>query len=189
MQVPYAKKWQKETDKLRKIALDCFLTEELKWSKPCFTFQKKNVAIVIPLRDSCALMFFKGVLLTDPKKILERIGEHSQAGRWIKFTSVKEITTLQPILRDYLYEAIELEESGRKVALKRPADYVIPQELQKLLDANARLAAAFDTLTPGRRKSYILHISNAKQATTRAARAAKCVPMILSGRGFNELPR
>src|SRR5581483_8561609 len=185
MKVPYAKKWQKETDKLRKIALDCFLTEELKWSKPCFTFQKKNVAIVIPLRDSCALSFFKGALLRDSKGILERVGEHTQAGRWIKVTSVKEITALQSTLRDYLYEAIELEESGRKVKLKNPADYAIPEELQTLLDNDALLATAFNALTPGRRKSYIFHISSAKQAKTRAARATRCVPMILSGRGFN----
>jgi uncharacterized protein YdeI (YjbR/CyaY-like superfamily) len=189
MQVPYAKKWQKEIDKLRNIALDCYLTEELKWSKPCFTFRRKNVAIIIPLRDACALSFFKGALLSDPKKILERIGEHTQAGRWIKFTSVKSITALQSTLRDYLYEAIELEESGRKVALKKPTDYAIPEELQTLLEANARLRTAFDALTPGRRKSYVFHIAGAKQAKTRAARAARCVPMILSGRGFNELPR
>lgn len=99
MQVPYAKKWQKETEQLRKIALDCFLTEEQKWSKPCFTFQKKNVAIVIPLRDACAFSFFKGALLRDPKKILERIGEHTQAGRWIRFTSVKEISALRSTLQ------------------------------------------------------------------------------------------
>ncbi len=189
MQVPFARKWKKETDKLRQIALDCYLTEELKWGKPCFTFRKKNVAIVIPLRDSCALSFFKGALLRDPRGILDRAGEHTQAGRWIKFASVKAITALQATLREYLYEAIELEESGRKVVLKKPADYPIPEELQTLLDENARLATAFDALTPGRRKSYILHISNAKQAKTRAERAARCVPMILSGRGFNELPR
>jgi uncharacterized protein YdeI (YjbR/CyaY-like superfamily) len=189
MQVPYARKWQKETDKLRSIALDCFLTEEMKWSKPCFTFQKKNVAVIIPLRDACALAFFKGALLRDAKEILERIGEHTQAGRWIKFTSVKGITTLQSTLRDYLYEAVELEESGRKVKLKKPADYPVPEELEMLLDKDARLRTAFNALTPGRRKSYSFHISSGKQAKTRAARASRCVPMILSGRGFNELPR
>lgn len=189
MQVPYAKKWQKETDQLRKIALDCFLTEEWKWSKPCFTFQKKNVAIVIPLRDSCALSFFKGALLKDPKSILERVGEHTQAGRWIHFTSVQEIRALQSTLRDYLYEAIALEESGRKVERKKAADYPIPEELQRLMEGDARLTAAFEALTPGRRKSYILHISGAQQAKTRAVRAARCVPLILSGRGFLERPR
>lgn len=186
MHVPYAKKWQKETDRLRKIALDCFLTEEIKWGKPCFTFRKKNVAIVIPLKESCALSFFKGALLKDPKHILERIGEHTQAGRWIKFTSVREITALQSTLRDYLYEAIALEESGKKVALRKASEYVVPEELQNRLENNAALRAAFEALTPGRRKSWIFHISGAKQAKTREARVDKCVPMILSGRGFNE---
>ena len=132
MKVPYAKKWQKETDKLRKIALDCDLAEELKWGKPCFTFLKKNVAIVIPLKESCAFSFFKGALLKDPKHILEKIGEHTQAGRWIKFTSLKEIAALQSTLRNYIYEAIELEESGKKVALKKASEYVVPEELQRL---------------------------------------------------------
>ena len=135
MQVPYAKKWQKETDKLRKIALDCDLTEEMKWGKPCFTFLKKNVAIVIPLKESCALSFFKGALLKDPKHILQKIGEHTQAGRWIKFTSLKGITALQSTLMSYLYEAIAFEESGKKVPLKKASEYAVPEELQARLDA------------------------------------------------------
>lgn len=186
MKVPYAKKWQKETAKLRKIVLDCDLTEELKWGKPCFTFQKRNVAIVIPLKESCALSFFKGALLKDPKHVLEKIGEHTQAGKWIKFTSLKEITALQSTLRDYIYEAIELEESGEKVALKKPSEYLVPVELQSRLNELPALKAAFEALTPGRRKSYIFYISGAKQAKTRVARTEKCVPMIFSGRGFNE---
>lgn len=188
MKVPFAKKWQKETDKLRKIALDCDLTEELKWGKPCFTFLKKNVAIVIPLKESCAFSFFKGALLKDPKHILATVGEHTQAGRWIKFTSVQEITALQSTLRSYLYEAIALEESGKKVALKKPSEYPVPEELQSRLADDALLRGAFERLTPGRRKSHIFHISSAKQARTRAARAEKCVPIIMSGRGFNERP-
>lgn len=188
MKVPYAEKWQKETAKLRRIALDCGLTEECKWGKPCFTFQKKNVAIVIPLKESCAFSFFKGALLTDPKRILLRVGEHSQAGRWIKFISPQEIAALQSTLKDYLDEAIALENSGKKIARKKPSAYPIPEELQRMLDDNAVLNSAFATLTPGRRKSYIFHVSSAKQAKTRAARAAKCAPMILSGRGFNERP-
>jgi len=131
MKVPYAKKWQKETDKLRQIALDCDLTEELKWGKPCFTFLKRNVAIVIPLKESCAFSFFKGALLKDPKHVLERIGEHTQAGRWIKFTSLREIAAIRSTLKDYLYEAIELEESGTKIDLKKPSEYPIPEELQR----------------------------------------------------------
>jgi uncharacterized protein YdeI (YjbR/CyaY-like superfamily) len=189
MHVPYAKKWQKETDKLRKIALDCDLTEELKWSKPCFTFQKKNVAIIIPLKESCALSFFKGALLKDPSHILQKVGEHTQAGRWIKFTSLKEIAALQSSLKSYFYEAIQLEESGKKVELKKPSEFAIPEELQVLLTRNVVLRTSFEALTPGRRKSYIFHISSARQPTTRTARAEKCIPMILSGRGFNEQPR
>jgi uncharacterized protein YdeI (YjbR/CyaY-like superfamily) len=188
MQVPYAKKWEKETTRLRKIALDCYLSEELKWGKPCFTYTGKNVAIVIPLKESCAFSFFKGALLKDPKHILEKIGEHTQAGRWIKFTSVKEITALQSTLSDYLYEAIGLEESGKKVKLKKPSEFPVPEELQAVLDKDARVKAAFEALTPGRRKSYMFHVSTAKQEKTRVARAEKCVPLIMSGRGFNELP-
>jgi uncharacterized protein YdeI (YjbR/CyaY-like superfamily) len=185
MKAPYAKKWQNETDRLRKIVLDCGLVEELKWGKPCFTYQRKNVAILIPLKDACALSFFKGALLEDPKHILQKIGQ-AQAGRWIKFTSPKEISALRATLRSYIYEAVEVEESGKKVPLKKPSEYVVPEELQARLKAAPELKAAFEALTPGRRKSYILHVSGAKQAKTRAARAEKCVPMILSGRGFNE---
>jgi len=188
MKVPYAKKWQKETGKLRKIAIDCDLTEELKWGKPCFTFLQRNVAIVIPLKESCALSFFKGALLKDSKHILEKIGEHTQAARWVRFTSLKEITALQSTLREYLYEAIVIEESGQKVVLKKASEYVVPEELQARLDEAPALQAAFEALTPGRRRSYIFHISGAKQAKTRVVRAEKCVPMILNGRGFNELP-
>lgn len=189
MKVPYAEKWQKEADALRQIALGCDLTEATKWGKPCFTFLKKNVAIVIPLKESCALSFFKGALLEDPKHVLGRIGEHTQAGRWIKFTSVREIAAQRSTLKNYLHEAIELEKSGKKIERKKPADHSIPEELQKQLNDDAVLRSAFAALTPGRRRSYIFHISSAKQAKTRVARAEKCVPMILSGRGFNEPPK
>jgi len=185
MKVPYAGKWQKETDTLRQIALDCGLTEETKWSKPCFTLLKKNVAIVIPLKESCAFSFFKGSLLRDSEHILQRIGQ-AQAGRWIQFTSLREIAVLRSTLKDYLHEAIELEKSGKKVKLKKLSDYPIPEELQKRLEDDAALRSAFESLTPGRRKSHIFHVSSAKQAKTRESRAEKCVPMILSGRGFNE---
>ena len=120
MKVPYAKKWQKETDKLRQIALDCDLTEELKWGKPCFTFLKKNVAIVIPLKESCAFSFFKGALLKDPKRILQTIGQ-AQAGRWIKFTSPKEISALSTTLKSYIKEAVQIEKSGGCCADGMPA--------------------------------------------------------------------
>lgn len=187
MKVPYAEKWHKEIAGLSKIALGRGLVEELKWGKPCFTHQRRNVAIIIPLKDACALSFFKGALLKDPKRILKRVGEHTQAGRWIKFTSSKEISALQPVLRGYIDEAIQVEESGRKVPLKKASEYAVPEELQVRLNAAPELKAAYEALTPGRRKSYIFHVSGAKQEKTRAARAEKCVPMILSGRGFNEL--
>jgi uncharacterized protein YdeI (YjbR/CyaY-like superfamily) len=188
MKVPYAKKWQTETGHLRKIALGCGLTEELKWGKPCFTYQAKNVAIIIPLKASCALSFFKGALLKDPKHVLKKIGQQ-QAGRWIKFTSFKEILALQPTLKRYIDEAIRIEASGKKVPLKKASEYAVPEELQVRLNAAPKLKAAFDALTPGRRKSYIFHVSSAKQAKTRVARAEKCLPMILNGRGFNEFTR
>jgi len=189
MKVPYAEKWQTQIDDLRKIARDSGLTEELKWGKPCFTFQKRNVAIIIPLKAVCAFSFFKGALLKDPRHILERIGEHAQAGRWIRFTSSREISALRPTLKKYIGEAIQIETSGKKVPLKKASEYAVPQELQARLNASADLKASFEALTPGRRKSYIFHISGAKQPKTRVARAEKCVPMILSGRGFNEFTR
>src|SRR3569833_1896632 len=123
MEIPYAEKWRQETEQLRRIALECHLTEELKWGKPCFTSLKKNVAIIIPLKESCAFSFFKGALLRDPKHILERNGEHTQAGRRIKFTTVREIAAQRSALKDYLYEAIALEDSGKKLALKKPSEY------------------------------------------------------------------
>lgn len=185
VKVPYADKWQKETDKLRQIALDCSLAEERKWGKPCFTYREKNIAIIIPLKDACAFSFFKGALLNDAKRILKNIGQ-VQAGRWIKFTSVKEIAAMQPILRDYIFHAIEIEESGKKVTLKKVSDYAVPQELQARLDADPDVRAAFEALTPGRRKSHIFYVSGAKKAKTRATRAERCVPLILRGRAFNE---
>ena len=179
------KTWQSATRKLRTIVLDCGLIEELKWGCPCYTFQKTNIVLIHVFKEYCALLFFKGALLKDPKHILKKIGA-AQAGRWIKFTSPKEISALQATLRSYIYEAIEVEESGKKVPLKKASEYVVPEELQVRLNAAPELKAAFEALTPGRRKSYIFHVSGAKQAKTRAARAEKCVPMILSGRGFNE---
>ncbi len=166
------------------IALGCGLSEEKKWGKPCFTYQERNVAIVIPLKEACAFSFIKGALLGDPKHILQKIGEHTQSGRWIKFTSVKEITALESTLRKYIADAIKVEKSGKKVALKKASEYSMPEELQTKLDAEPKLRAAFAALTPGRRKSYLLHVGNAKQPKTRVARVAKCAPMILAGRGF-----
>jgi len=187
MKVPFAKKWQSEVDKLRQIALGCGLAEETKWGKPCLTWRRKNVAIVTPLKETCAFSFFKGALLKDPRHVLLKIGQHTQAGRWIKFTSVGEIAAMQPVLESYIREAIKVEESGRKVPRKKESEYVVPEELRARLDATPKLSAAFAALTPGRRKSYIFHVAGAKQAKTRVARVERCIPMILSGRGFNEM--
>jgi uncharacterized protein YdeI (YjbR/CyaY-like superfamily) len=188
MNVPYAKKWHKETGRLRAIALQCGLTEECKWGKPCFTFQKKNVAIIIPLKASCAFSFVQGALLRDPHRLLANIGR-AQAGRWIKFTSVDEIVARQADLREFIVAAVALVKSGKRVVMKKPSDYAVPEELQAVLDANPEVRAAFNALTPGRRKSYLFHVGDAKLAQTRTARAAKCVPLILSGRGFLESQR
>jgi uncharacterized protein YdeI (YjbR/CyaY-like superfamily) len=186
MKTPYVEKWQKEIDRLRKIALDCDLVEVRKWSQPCFTFEKKNIVIVGALKESCALSFFKGALLKDPKHILLQIGTHTQAARWIKFTSIREIAAVQATLKNYIYEAILLEESGKKVLLKKPSEYGVPEELQAILDSNAGLKTQFERLTPGRRKSYGFYITGAKQAKTRVTRAERCIPLIQSGRGYNE---
>lgn len=186
MKVPYADEWQAEIDALRRIALDCGLEEETKWGKPCFTLEKKNVVLIIPFKESCALSFFKGALLKDPQRLLLKIGQNSQAGRWIKFTSKKEIAALRPALKRYIAGAIEVEKAGRKVPMKKVADYPLPAELKATLKATPGLQAAFGALTPGRRKSFIIHVAGAKQSGTRLARAEKCVPKILAGRGFNE---
>ncbi len=151
--------------------------------------EEKTWPIVIPLEGVVRVLVLQGRAASkDPKHVLEKIGEHTQAGRWIKFTSLREIASVRSTLKDYLFEAIELEKSGKKVDLKKPSEYPIPEELQCRLDGNAVLRSAFETLTPGRRKSHVLHVSSAKQAKTREARVEKCVPMILSGRGFNESP-
>src|SRR5690242_3525800 len=154
MKVPFAEKWQTETDSLRRIVLDCGLVEELKWAKPCFTYQNKNVAIIVPLKDACALSFFKGALLKDPKHILQQIGE-AQAGRWIEFTCPKEVSALQATLRSYIYEAIKVEESEKKVRLKKASEYVVPGGTASPAESGSRAEGGVRALTPGRRKSYI----------------------------------
>lgn len=183
--MPYAKKWQRETEALRAIAHGCGLGEEVKWGKLCFTLAKKNVVIIIPLKETCALAFFKGALLKNSKRLLRKIGQQ-KSGRSIKFTSTKEISELKPALTRYLEDAIRVEQSGRKAPRREASEYVVPPELQARLDSAPELKAAFEALTPGRPKSYLIHIASAKQAKTRAERAEKCIPKILSGRGFNE---
>ena len=181
-----AEKWPKELQKLRTICLDCQLTEELKWGQPCYTLNNNNVVIIGELKDHCTLSFFKGALLYDAENILLKPGENTQSGRWIKFSSVREIAEMEPILKAYIYEAIEVEKAGAKVKLKTTADFIIPEEFQNKLDAMPALNTAFYALTPGRQRAYILHFSAPKQSKTREARVEKYIPLILSGNGLND---
>jgi uncharacterized protein YdeI (YjbR/CyaY-like superfamily) len=176
-------KWRDETIKLRSIALGCGLTEELKWGKPCYTFQESNVVLIQGFKDYCALMFTQGALLKDAKGILSRIGEHTQAARQARFTHVREIVALAPSLKAYIHEAIEAEKAGLKVVLnKNPLP--IPRELQDKFDDIPALKAAFYALTPGRQKAYIYYFAGAKQPKTREARIDKYRRQILSGKGL-----
>jgi len=178
-----AKKWQEEMKKLRTISLGCGLTEELKWGKPCYTFQKSNIVIIQGFKEFCALLFCKGALLKDPNGILKEFGW--QAARRIFFTNVREIVEIQPILKAYICEAIEAEKAGLKIRLKKKPE-PIPKELQDKLDEIPALKAAFDGLTPGRQRGYILYFSAAKQSKTRASRVEKCMQQILNGKGLND---
>lgn len=179
-------KWQKEFEQLRSIVLECDLVEELKWGQPCYTFEKSNIVLIHGFKDYCALLFFKGALLKDPKGILIQQTENVQAARQIRFTHVREITKLKPVLKKYIYEAIAVEEAGLKVPLKKTSDFEIPDEFQTRLDKNRALKTAFYALTPGRQRAYIFHFSSAKQSKTRAARVEKYVDKILEGKGLED---
>lgn len=179
-----AKSWQTEYEQLRTIALDCNLTEEFKWRQPCYTFQGKNIVIIGGFKEYCVLSFFKGALLTDTDGILERIGEHTQAGRQIRFANVQQIIEMESILRAYIFEAIEVEKAGLKVKLKKTSDYRTPEELLNKFDENPNLKIAFETLTPGRQKGYLLYFSAPKQSKTRESRIVNYTQRILDGKGF-----
>ena len=180
-----AEKWQEEFEKLRTIILDCQLTEEFKWRAPCYTFQKSNIVIIQGFKEYCALMFFEGALLQDPKDILIRPGS-TQAGRQIRFTNVREIVEMEPILKAYIYEAIEVEKAGLKVNFKKTAEFAIPEEFQNKLDEIPALKTAFEALTPGRQRAYIHYFSGAKQSKTRESRVEKYMQQILDGKGLND---
>jgi uncharacterized protein YdeI (YjbR/CyaY-like superfamily) len=171
--------------KLRTIILGCGLTEELKWGKPCYTFRESNVLIIQGFKEYCALMFCKGALLKDPKGILKKPGESTQAARQIRFTHVREIVGMNPVLKAYIQEAIAAEKAGLKVNFKKNPE-PIPQELQSKLDEIPALKTAFAALTPGRQRAYILYFSAAKQSQTRQSRVEKCLKQILQGKGLND---
>lgn len=178
--------WQDELRVLRKLLLDCGLTEERKWGVPCYTHQNKNILLMSAFKDHCALSFFKGVLLKDEQGILVSPGENSQAMRLAKFTSPDQVLEQMELLRNYIFEAIEVEKAGLKVQMKTISDYEIPDEFQKKLDEDPELKEAFENLTPGRQKGYLLYFSGAKQSKTREDRIEKYIPKIMKGLGFHD---
>ena len=181
-----ATKWQKEYEKLRTILLDCGLTEELKWGNPCYTFEKRNIVLIHGFKEYCALLFFKGALLNDANGILIQQTKNVQSARQVRFTNLQEIVKMEPILKTYIYEAIEVERVGLKVKLKKTSDFKIPEEFQKKLDKSAALKKAFEALTPGRQRGYIFYFSQVKQSKTRESRIEKYVKQILNGKGLED---
>ncbi|MES1249787.1 MAG: YdeI family protein [Chitinophaga rupis] len=178
--------WQKEFEKLRTIVLDCGLTEELKWGCPCYVFQKSNIVLIHGFKEYCALLFFKGALLNDPGGILIQQTENVQVARQIRFTNVKEIDKMEPILKACIYEAIEVEKAGVKADYKKTKEFAVPEEFQQQLDKKAALKAAFYALTPGRQRAYLLYFSAPKQSKTREARVGKYLKHILNGKGLDD---
>ena len=181
-----AKNWQKELQQLRVIALDCGLVEELKWGVPCYTFQEANVVLIHSFKEYCAFLFMKGALLNDTHGILVQQTENVQSARQIRFTDVHEIVKEEPVLKTYIYEAIEVEKAGLKMPMKKTAAFAVPEEFQHQLDHHPHLKAAFDALTPGRQRAYLLHFAAPKQSKTRTARVEKCMPQILDGKGLDD---
>ena len=181
-----AKKWQEEFEKLRTIILHFQLTEELKWGVPCYTFEKRNIVLIHGFKEYCALLFFKGALLNDTNGILIQQTENVQAARQIRFTNVREIMEIEPILKAYIYEAIEVEKAGLKVNYKKTTEFIIPEEFQNKLDKIPALKTAFYALTPGRQRAYIHYFSAPKQSKTRESRVEKSMEQILNGKGLND---
>ena len=181
-----AEQWKEEFKKLRVLLLDCGLAEELKWGVPCYTFRKSNIVLIHGFKEYCALLFHKGVLLKDTEGILIQQTENVQGARQIRFTDVREIVEMTPVLKTYVYEAIEVEKAGLKVALKKTSEFPMPEEFQIRLDEDPRLKAAFEALTPGRQRGYLLYFSQAKQAKTRESRIEKYMTKILEGKGLND---
>jgi len=181
-----AEKWQEEYKTLRMIVLDCGLTEELKWGVPCYTFEKKNIVLIHGFKDYCAILFVNGALLKDAAGILIIQTENVQAARQVRFTNVDEIAELEPILKAYIYEAIEAEKAGLKVNYKNTSEFKMPEEFKIKLYEIPALKTAFDALTPGRQRAYLLYFSSPKQSNTRAARVEKYLPQILNGKGLND---
>jgi hypothetical protein len=181
-----AKQWKKEFEKLRTIALSTELVEDLKWGCPCYTYEGKNIFLIHGFKEYCALLFFKGALMKDPDHILIQQSKNVQAARQIRFTDVKQINNMEQVLRAYMFEAVEIEESGAKVEMKKTKEFEMAEEFQNKLDENPALLEAFKALTPGRQRAYLLHFSSAKQSKTREARIEKCIPQIMEGIGLKD---
>lgn len=181
-----AKKWKEEMTLLRKICLDCGLTEDFKWMHPCYTLQEKNIVLIHGFKEYCALLFHKGALLKDTSNILIQQTKNVQSARQIRFAGSKEIIDLEPIIKAYIFEAIEVEKAGLEVKMKKTSEFDMPSEFKKALDGNSDLKSAFTALTPGRQRGYLLYFSQAKQSTTREARIEKCIPKIFQGKGLND---
>ncbi|AEA45723.1 YdeI/OmpD-associated family protein [Fluviicola taffensis] len=180
-------KWKEEVTELRKIVLECHLTEDLKWGCPCYTYEDKNILLIHVFKEYCAFLLFKGALMKDPKGILIQQTENVQAARQIRFTSLKEIKKLSSDLKKYIFHAIEVEESGVKVPLKKTKEFPVTVELEVKFNELPDLKKAFEALTPGRQRAYLLHLSQPKQAKTREIRIEKCIPYILNGKGLNDV--
>jgi uncharacterized protein YdeI (YjbR/CyaY-like superfamily) len=178
--------WQKEIEKLRDIVLDCGLMEELKWGCPCYMYNDSNVVLIHVFKEYCAILFFKGALLNDPNGILVQQTENVQAARQMRFTNLKEIVKLEAAIKAYIYEAIEVEKAGLKVPLKQTKEFPMVEEFEVKLNKNKALKKAFESLTPGRQRAYLLHFSSAKLAKTREARVDKYIPQILAGKGIDD---
>ena len=178
--------WQKEFVKLRKIVLDCGLTEELKWGQPCYTFEGSNIVLIHGFKNYCALLFMKGALLKDSEGVLIQQTANVQSGRQIRFTSLQEIVGMQTLLKAYVHEAVEVEKAGLQVPHKETSEFNVAEEFQKKLDKSARLRKAFNALTPGRQRAYLLHFSAPKQSKTRESRVEKSTKQILNGKGLND---
>lgn len=179
-------KWQEEYSELRMLILDCGLTEELKWGCPCYTFQKNNVVLIHGFKDYCALLFMQGALLKDEQGILVQQTENVQTARQIRFTTLQEILESESIIKANVKEAIEIEKSGEKFELKKTSEFKMPEEFKQLLDGMPDLKIAFEALTPGRQRGYLLFFSAPKQAKTREARIEKYVPQIFVGKGLED---
>lgn len=180
------KRWAVELQALRQLLLDAGLTETIKWRAPCYTFKGANVIIIGAAKDHCVLSFLKGALLKDPHSLLQPPGPNSQSARVIRFTTLDEITTLEPALKSLIQQAIKTEQAGLKVTLKKITDYPIPPELQAKFDESPSLQTAFQSLTPGRQRAYLMHFSAPKQSETRTSRIERCTPKILAGQGLDD---